>query len=230
MTRSSDSPPPPEQRLPSPAPPRPTRATLEAARGRTIPDVVAPGLRILFCGINPGLWSGATGSHFAHPGNRFWKVLHLSGFTDRVLAPWEGRDLLRIGLGITNLVARTTAAEAELAPDEFRDGAERLRALVAEVQPAWLAVVGIGAYRTAFGVPKAAVGRQTIRLGPTGAWVLPNPSGLNAGYQLPALVAAFAELRAAADAGSPVEEVAEQSTPASQLRAVRQKAETGNVG
>ena len=200
MTRSPHSPPPPGRRSSASGTAfRPTGADLEAARGRTIPDVVAPGLRVLFCGINPGLWSGATGSHFARPGNRFWKVLHLSGFTDRVLAPWEGRDLLRIGLGITNLVARTTAAEAELAPAEFRDGVERVHALVTEVRPAWLAVVGIGAFRTAFGAPKAGVGRQPIRLGQTGIWLLPNPSGLNAGYQVPALVAAFAELRAAAD-------------------------------
>ena len=231
MTRQPDFPPPPDQRSPSPGtPPRPTGAELEAARGRTIPDVMAPGLRVLFCGINPGLWSGATGSHFARPGNRFWKVLHLSGFTDRLLAPWEGPDLPRIGLGITNLVARTTASEAELAPDEFRDGAERLRALVAAVGPAWLAVVGIGAYRTAFGVPKAAVGCQPVRLGATGVWVLPNPSGLNAGYQLPALVAAFAELRTAVDRDTGATPVSGPPPPASQLRAVRQKAETGNVG
>ena len=192
MPPSPDSPPPPNQ-------PPPARG---AARGGTIPDILGPGLRVLFCGINPGLWSGAMGAHFARPGNRFWTVLHRSGFTRRVLAPWEGPLLLRDGLGITNLVARTTASEAELAPGEFRDGAERLRSLVMDCRPAWLAVVGIGAFRTAFEAPKAVVGRQAIRLGATGVWVLPNPSGLNASYQLPALVAAFAELRATAESSS----------------------------
>ena len=203
MPTSPDSPPPPNQPPPARgAPPRPTKADLEAARGGTIPDILEPGLRVLFCGINPGLWSGATGAHFARPGNRFWTVLHRSGFTRRVLAPWEGPLLLRDGLGITNLVARTTASEAELAPGEFLDGADRLRSLVADCRPAWLALVGIGAFRTAFEAPKAVVGRQAIRLGATGVWVLPNPSGLNASYQLPALVAAFAELRATAESSS----------------------------
>jgi TDG/mug DNA glycosylase family protein len=184
-------------------PPRPTPADLEAARGRAIPDLIEPGLRVLFCGINPGLWSGATGFHFARPGNRFWKVLHLSGFTDRVLAPWEGPALLEAGLGITNVVGRTTASEAELTRDELRTGADRLRVVVEQYQPAWLAVVGIGAYRAGFGAPGAAVGRQTMRLGETGIWVLPNPSGLNASYQLPALVAAFTDLHQAVRAHGP---------------------------
>ena len=179
---------------------RPTRAELDAARDRTIPDVIGPGLRVLFCGINPGLWSGATGLHFARPGNRFWKVLHLAGFTDHVLDPSENRELLHDRLGITNLVARTTAAESELRAEEFVAGAEHLRTVVAQVRPAWLAMVGIGAYRRGFGDPKAWVGRQSARIGETGIWVLPNPSGLNANYQLPALVAAFAELRVAAPA------------------------------
>jgi TDG/mug DNA glycosylase family protein len=184
------------------APPwRPTPADLEAARGRSIPDLIAPGLRVLFSGINPGLWSGATGFHFARPGNRFWRVLHLAGFTDRVLAPSEGSELLAAGLGITNVVQRTTASESELNRGEFRAGGERLRALVAEYRPAWLAIVGIGAYRSAFDNPKATVGRQALRLGETGLWVLPNPSGLNANYQLPALVKAFSELREAAHNG-----------------------------
>jgi TDG/mug DNA glycosylase family protein len=175
--------------------PRPTKADLEAARDRTIEDVVGPGLRVLFCGINPGLWSGASGFHFARPGNRFWKVLHLAGFTARVLDPSENRELLRAHLGITNLVRRTTAAESDLRREEFVEGAARLRALVADCRPAWLAMVGIGAYRVGFGDAKASVGRQEARLGDTGLWVLPNPSGLNANYQLPALTAAFRELR-----------------------------------
>jgi TDG/mug DNA glycosylase family protein len=184
------------------APPwRPTPADVEAARGRSIADLIAPGLRVLFSGINPGLWSGATGFHFARPGNRFWRVLYLAGFTDRVLAPSEGAELLAVGLGITNVVQRTTASESELSRDEFRAGAERLRDLVAQYRPTWLAIVGIGAYRSAFDDPKATIGRQALRLGDTGLWVLPNPSGLNASYQLPALVEAFAELRATADNG-----------------------------
>jgi double-stranded uracil-DNA glycosylase len=187
--------------VPGAPPRRPTPADLEAARGRSIPDLIGPDLRVLFSGINPGLWSGATGFHFARPGNRFWRVLHLAGFTDRVLAPSEGSDLLAVGLGITNVVERTTASESELSRDEFRAGAERLRALVAQYRPAWLAIVGIGAYRSAFEAPKATVGRQALRLGETGLWVLPNPSGLNANYQLPALVEAFAALREAAGNG-----------------------------
>ena len=183
-----------------PAFPRPTKADLAAARDRPIDDLIAPGLRVLFCGINPGLWSGATGFHFARPGNRFWKVLHAAGFTERVLAPSEGVELLRDGLGITNLVNRTTAAESELRREEFVAGAARLRDTVARYRPRWLAMVGIGAYRVGFEEPRAAVGRQQRTLGDTGVWVLPNPSGLNANYQLPELTAAFAALRAAADA------------------------------
>jgi TDG/mug DNA glycosylase family protein len=174
--------------------PRPTKADLEAARDRTIDDVVGPDLRVLFCGINPGLWSGATGFHFARPGNRFWKVLHLAGFTDHVLDPSENRDLLKAHLGITNLVHRTTAAESELRREEFVAGAAHLRESVARYRPDWLAMVGIGAYRVGFGEAQASVGRQSATLGETGIWVLPNPSGLNANYQLPALTDAFAAL------------------------------------
>jgi TDG/mug DNA glycosylase family protein len=183
-----------------PAFPRPTKADLEAARDKPIADLIAPGLRVLFCGINPGLWSGATGFHFARPGNRFWKVLHAAGFTERVLAPNEGAELLRNGLGITNLVNRTTAAESELRREEFVEGAARLRATVERYRPRWLAMVGIGAYRVGFGEPRATVGRQAATLGETGLWVLPNPSGLNANYQLPELTAAFHALRERADA------------------------------
>jgi double-stranded uracil-DNA glycosylase len=179
------------------SPPRPTPADLEAARGRTIPDLIAPDLRVLFCGINPGLWSGATGFHFARPGNRFWKVLREAGFTHRVLQPSEGAELLRAGFGITNLVPRTTASEAELRREEFVEGAERLRVLVADYRPHVLAFVGIGAYRTGFADARAVVGPQAASLGDTRLWVLPNPSGLNASYQMPALVDAFGALRRA---------------------------------
>jgi len=168
------------------------------AAGRTVPDVIAHGLRVLFCGINPGLYSGATGHHFARPGNRFWPVLHRAGFTDRVLAPWEERELLVRGYGITNLVARATAAAAELTANEFIAGARRLERKVKRFRPRWVAVVGIGAYRMAFGRPRAMIGPQPERLGPARLWLLPQPSGLNANHQMPELTVAFRELRKAA--------------------------------
>ncbi len=174
---------------------RPNRAELAAARGRHIADVLAPGLRVVFCGINPGLYSGAVGHHFARPGNRFWPTLHLSGFTDRQLSPFEDGELLGFGLGCTNLVARTTARADELAPQEFSAGAERLREKLERVRPVWLALLGIGAYRLGFGRPRAAIGEQPDRIGPARVWLLPNPSGLNAHYQRDALVAAFRDLR-----------------------------------
>jgi double-stranded uracil-DNA glycosylase len=176
-------------------PPRPTPAALAAATGRQVPDVLAPNLRVLFCGINPGLWSAAVGHHFARPGNRFWKTLHLSGLTPRLLTPDEEPELLRLGLGITNLVERATAGAAELTADELRAGAKHLIAKVERTRPAVVAVLGVGAYRTAFARPKATVGPQRDAIGGARAWVLPNPSGLNAHYQLADLAAAFAALR-----------------------------------
>lgn len=175
--------------------PRPTRAELEAARGGTIPDLVAPDLRVLFCGINPGLYTTAIGCHFGRPGNRFWKALHLAGFTERLLDPSEQAQLLARELGITNLVARTTATAAELSPAELRAGATHLRGLVADLRPRWLAMVGIDAFRVGFDARDAVMGRQPQTIGGTGLWVLPNPSGLNAHYQLIALGEAFGELR-----------------------------------
>jgi double-stranded uracil-DNA glycosylase len=180
-------------------PARPTPAGLAAATGRQVPDVLAPNLRVLFCGINPGLWSAAVGHHFARPGNRFWKALHLAGFTPRVLAPDEEAELLRLGLGITNLVDRASAGAADLTSEELRAGAERLAAKVASTRPKVVAVLGVGAYRTAFARPKATIGPQPTPIAGARAWVLPNPSGLNAHYQLPALAAAFADLRRAVD-------------------------------
>jgi TDG/mug DNA glycosylase family protein len=174
---------------------RPTSQQLAEAAGRTIPDVIAPGLQVLFCGINPGLWSGAVGHHFARPGNRFWKVLAGAGFTDRVLSPFEERQLLDVGVGVTNLVARATAQAAELTGDELRAGSRRLVAKVRRYRPACVAFVGLGAYRTAFGRPKATVGPLPDDVGPARGWLLPNPSGLQAHYQLPDLVAAFGDLR-----------------------------------
>jgi double-stranded uracil-DNA glycosylase len=177
---------------------RPARLDLEAARSRTIPDVLPePGapFAVLFCGINPGLYSAATGWHFARPGNRFWPALHLSGFTPRLLAPREQDQLPGLGLGITNLVARATAQAAELDAAELRAGREHLAALTRSRRPRVVAIAGVTAYRTAFGQPRAGTGPQPDRLGGARLWVLPNPSGLNASWTLPRLVEAFRELR-----------------------------------
>jgi double-stranded uracil-DNA glycosylase len=174
---------------------RPTPADLERARDATIPDVIAPCLDVLFCGINPGLWSAATGHHFARPGNRFWPALHRSGFTPRLLRPDEQGELPAYGLGITNLAARATARAGELTADELRAGRATLVRKVRRRRIGWLAVVGVTAYRIAFAERDAVVGEQPLRLGPTRVWVLPNPSGLNAHYQLDALTAEFARLR-----------------------------------
>src|SRR4051812_46419992 len=173
---------------------RPTRAELAAAIDRRVPDLIAPSLRVLFCGINPGLYSAATGHHFARPGNRFWPALHASGFTSRVLKPWEETLLLDDGIGITNLVARATAAADELTAEELRVGRRRLLAKVRRFHPRAVAVVGIGAYRQAFEQPRASLGLQPERLEGAALWVLPNPSGLNANHQLPALAEMFREV------------------------------------
>ena len=159
--------------------------------------MIALHLPVVFCGINPGTRSGQLGQHFARPGNRFWKALHGAGFTDRLVAPAEQMDLLSFGIGVTNLVGRTTAAASELSPDELHRGAARLARWATEWQPSWVAVLGVQAYRTAFRRPHAAIGRQSETLGSTGLWVLPNPSGLQARYQLPELITLFGELRQA---------------------------------
>jgi double-stranded uracil-DNA glycosylase len=176
---------------------RPAPADLIAAQDRTIPDVIAPGLRVLFAGINPGLYSAATGHHFARPGNRFWPALHRSGFTPRQFRPDEQDLLLDLGLGITNIAARATARAAELSPAELRAGAGLLTGKLIRLAPGWLAVLGVTAYRTAFGDPGAQVGPQDTAAGATRIWVLPNPSGLNAHYTPGALAAEFARLRVA---------------------------------
>ena len=176
-------------------PSRPTPADLAAARELTIPDVAAPGLRVLFSGINPGLYSAATGYHFARPGNRFWPALHRSGFTPRQFRPDEQEQLLGLGLGITNIVDRATARADELTTQELRDGGAALLAKAGRLRPRWLAVVGVTAYRTAFGEAGATVGPQERTASGTRLWVLPNPSGLNASWPIPRLVEAFAELR-----------------------------------
>ncbi len=180
---------------------RPTPSDLQAARARTISDVLPgegdPPLRVLFCGINPGLFSAATGHHFARPGNRFWPVLHRAGFTPRLLRPAEQGELAGLGLGVTNLVARASARADELAGAELVAGGERLTRLVARCRPAWLAVVGVTAYRTAFGVPGAVVGPRDEPWGATRVWVLPNPSGLNAHWTLDSMAEEYGRLAAA---------------------------------
>jgi TDG/mug DNA glycosylase family protein len=162
-----------------------------------LPDIIAPGLRVLFCGINPGLVSAETGHHFARPGNRFWPALHQSGFTPRQFRPDEQKELLELGLGITNIVDRPSARADELSRADLAAGGENLVKKVLAYEPEWLAVVGVTAYRDAFGDKKAAMGRQDRLIGATKVWILPNPSGLNAHYTLPKLAAAFADLKAA---------------------------------
>lgn len=177
---------------------RPTKTELLAARGKTVPDIIAAHLKVLFVGINPGLYSGAVRHHFARPGNRFWPVLHKAGFTPRLLSPYEECELLKYGCGITNLVNRATANAAELKEKELRAGATRLTAKVSRYCPRVVAVLGVGAYQTAFGYKRVRIGEQPERIGTTKVWVLPNPSGLNANYQLPELARLFRKLFAAA--------------------------------
>jgi TDG/mug DNA glycosylase family protein len=182
----------------APLPFKPTKQQLTEAAGKTVPDVIGPNLRVLFCGINPGLYTAAVGHHFARPGNRFWPALHRSGFTKHLLSPFAEHELLSLGLGLTNVVARATAAAAELTKDDFKKGGAKLRAKVRRYRPRIVAVLGVGAYRQAFVRPKAIIGEQTETIGDARVWVLPNPSGLNANYQLEHLVSLFGELRTVA--------------------------------
>lgn len=178
---------------------KPTPAQIAAAAGKTLPDVIAPDLDVLFCGINPGLYTAAVQQHFGRPGNRFWPTLFGAGFTPRLFHPSEQHGLLQLGYGITNVVARATAAADELSREELLEGGRLLVRKVKKDKPRYLAVVGMGAYRTAFERPKAKMGLQEETIGGTRVWVLPNPSGLNANYQADALVALFRELRVAAE-------------------------------
>jgi len=181
---------------------------LQAAYGRTVPDLVGPDMRVLLVGINPSLYSGWTRTHFARPGNRLWRTLHEAGFTDRRLHPSESQAILAAGLGITNLVARSTARADELTPAEIRAGLGPLRRLVRRcrkqgarkqgAEPSYVAFLGISSYRIAFEAPRAGVGLQPEPFEGAGAWVLPNPSGLNAHYQQPQLTEAYAALARAA--------------------------------
>ena len=178
--------------------PRPTPAELEAARNVVIPDVLAQDLRVLFCGINPGLWSGAVGLHFARPGNRFWPALYAAGFTPEPFTASRQDELPALGIGISNIVARTTARADELTAEELREGARILTEKAAEYRPVWIAVVGITAYRTAFDRRPAQIGPQTEHIADSRVWALPNPSGLNAHWSAQALAEEFARFRAAA--------------------------------
>jgi len=174
---------------------RPTAAELAAARDKSIEDVIAPDLKILFVGINPGRYSGATGHHFARPGNRFWRAIHAAGLTPTLLSPDRQAELLELHIGITNLVNRTTPRADELTADELRAGGQTVVDKVERFRPAKVAFLGVSTYRAAFDDPGVVVGRQQRRIGQSEIWVLPNPSGLNAHYNLAALAAAYAELR-----------------------------------
>lgn len=178
---------------------KPTREQLLAATEKTVKDVIAPNLRVLFCGINPGLYTAAVGHHFARPGNRFWPALYAGGFTDRVLSPFDEHELLQSGYGITNVVARTTASADALTKEEIVAGGEQLKVKVLRYRPRVLAILGVGAYRTGFNRPKACVGCQEETIGETVLWVLPNPSGLNANYQAADLARLFRKLKAFSD-------------------------------
>jgi double-stranded uracil-DNA glycosylase len=179
---------------------RPTPAELEAARGLLVPDLIAPDLRVLFCGINPGLYTAAIGHHFGRPGNRFWPALFAGGFTDRLLSPYDERELLARGYGITNVVGRATARADELTNEELLDGGQAMVAKVKGYRPRIFAVLGVGAYRVAMNRKDAKVGEQPETIGDTKLWVLPNPSGLNAHYQPDELARVFRELKDASDA------------------------------
>jgi double-stranded uracil-DNA glycosylase len=178
---------------------RPTPAALRAATNRRVPDLIAPGLNVLFVGINPGLYSAAVSHHFARPGNRFWPALHAAGFTPRLLSPFDERELLPLGYGITNIVPRASAGAAELTAVELRAGAKALETKARRFEPNTLAFLGIGAYRIAFELPKATLGEQPLRLAGARVWVLPNPSGLNAHYTPTSLSELFRQLRVAVE-------------------------------
>ena len=174
---------------------KPTRAQILAAANRTVPDLIAPNSKVLFAGINPGLYTAAVGHHFGRPGNRFWPTLFAAGFTQRVLSPFDERELIPLGYGITNIAPRATAAADELSVDEIRAGGKKLIAKVKRYKPQVLAILGVGAYRVAFDQPKAKVGPQDELIGDTRVWILPNPSGLNAHYQSADLANVFRQLR-----------------------------------
>ncbi len=174
-----------------------SREELLAFRDATVPDLIGPGLRLLFVGINPGLWTAATNTHFAHPGNRFYPALRRAGIIEREIDRGLGftdddrAHLVARGIGITNVVARATAKASELSNAELRDGGVALRRRVAELEPAVVAVAGITAYRTAFGERKAVMGRQDTDFEGAELWIVPNPSGLNAHETVETLAEAY---------------------------------------
>ncbi|HYG35323.1 MAG TPA: G/U mismatch-specific DNA glycosylase [Clostridia bacterium] len=174
---------------------KPSRADLLAAVDRKVPDLIATGLHVLFCGINPGLYSAWAGHHFARPGNRFWPALFAAGFTERLLNPDEERELLRSGFGITNLVERATIASDELSREELQAGGRVFEKKVKRYRPRAVAILGVSAYRLAFDRPKARIGPQSERMGESVVWVLPNPSGLNAHFTPKALASLFCEFK-----------------------------------
>ena len=178
---------------------KPSKAQLVEAKGKTVPDVIAKNLCVLFCGINPGLYTAAVGHHFARPGNRFWPALHKSGFTDRLLSPFDERELLKNNIGITNVVSHATASASELANEDFAKGGRILRRKVSRYRPGIVAILGIEAYRKAFGCVNVEIGQQEETIGAAKLWVLPNPSGLNANYQLKDFTRLFRKLRKAAE-------------------------------
>jgi double-stranded uracil-DNA glycosylase len=179
---------------------KPTKDQLHKAEGKTIPDILAPGCKALFCGINPGLYSAAVGHHFARPGNRFWPALFRAGFTPRLLSPFDDKELLRWGCGITNFVERATAHAADLEKRELKSGARGLRTKVLKFKPLTLAVLGVEAYRVAFAMPEARIGVQREKIGSTSVWIVPNPSGINAHYRIEDIISILMELHAFAEA------------------------------
>lgn len=178
-----------------PAPRRPTRAEIAAAVGKTLPDVIAPDLKVLFCGINPGLYTAEIGHHFGRPGNRFWPALYAAGFTGRLVSPYEEHELLPLGYGITNIVARASARADDLTEEELFQGARILERKVRQYRPQYVAFLGMTAYRIAFQRPQAALGLQLETLGEAKVWLLPSPSGLNAHHSPADLARLFGELR-----------------------------------
>lgn len=174
---------------------KPTKEELEQAIHKTVPDIIAPYLNVLFCGINPGLYTAAIGHHFGKPGNRFWRALYEGGFTKRQYDPREDTELLKLGYGLTNLVPRATRAAQELTHEEVLQGATNLTKKILKYKPRWVAFVGIQAYRTGFSKPEAQVGKQPDSIGDSGVWVLPNPSGLNAHFRPTDFARLFAALR-----------------------------------
>jgi TDG/mug DNA glycosylase family protein len=173
----------------------PPAAELKQSASKQVADLIAPNLKLLFCGINPGLYSAYSGYHFARPGNRFWRVLFMAGFTNRLLHPSEQKQILAYGYGITNLVNRPSASAAELSVAEYVEGGKQLTKKLREYAPQWVAFVGVEAYRKAFSRPKATVGRQEEKISGVNVWVLPSPSGLNAHYSVADLATLFKELK-----------------------------------